>query len=260
MIAMTNPFRIDGPACISLSGGRSSGYLLYQVLQAHGGKLPPDAKVAFANTGKEDWLTLAFVQDISRNWDVPVTWLEYRDHPSGFLEVNFDTASRYGEPFDALIAKKKFLPNAVMRFCTSELKIKPINAWFRNQGYGEFDMLVGIRADEPARIAKMPHLHKPLAMTGVTKQFVKDWWKKQPFDLRAEDGNCDLCFNKGISQLMSSIRKRPEKAVWWARAEERVGATFAKNRPSYAQMRQNALDQADMWGYEDEIIGCFCGD
>jgi hypothetical protein len=234
--------------------------LLYQVLQAHGGKLPPDAKVAFANTGKEDWLTLAFVQDISRNWDVPVTWLEYRDHPSGFLEVNFDTASRYGEPFDALIAKKKFLPNAVMRFCTSELKIKPINAWFRNQGYGEFDMLVGIRADEPARIAKMPHLHKPLAMTGVTKQFVKDWWKKQPFDLRAEDGNCDLCFNKGISQLMSSIRKRPEKAVWWARAEERVGATFAKNRPSYAQMRQNALDQADMWGYEDEIIGCFCGD
>lgn len=58
---------------------------------------------------------------------------------------------------------------------------------------------------------------------------------------------------------MSSIRKSPEKAVWWARAEERIGATFAKNRPSYAQMRRNALDQADMLGYEDEAIACFAG-
>jgi len=234
--------------------------MLWRVLQANGGKLPSGAVVCFANTGKEDHRTLDFVYDCGHRWGVNIWWLEYSDNSVGFQHTDYNNASRYGEPFEALIKKKSYLPNAVARFCTSDLKVKPINAWLRNSGWGEFDMLVGIRADEPRRIAKMPHLHKPLAISGTTKQDVLAFWKAQPFDLKAEDGNCDLCFNKGFPQLMSSIRKRPEKAVWWAKQESQVGATFAKARPSYAQMRQNAVDQADMLGYEDEVIPCFCGD
>lgn len=190
---MHDPFALTGPACISFSGGRSSAYMLWKVLESHGGKLPSDSVAVFANTGKEDPRTLEFVQNCGNRWGVPVRWLEYSDTGLGFREVDFYTASRHGEPFDALIDRKKYLPNAVTRFCTAELKIKPINAWLMHQGWSDFDMLVGIRADEPARIAKMPHLHKPLAMTGVTKQFVKAWWKEQPFNLQAEDGNCELC-------------------------------------------------------------------
>ena len=48
-----DPFRIDGPTCISFSGGRTSAYMLWRVLQSHGGKLPADAVVCFANTGEE---------------------------------------------------------------------------------------------------------------------------------------------------------------------------------------------------------------
>jgi len=51
---MLNPYRITEPTCISFSGGRTSAYMLYKVLEAHNGKLPEDAIVCFANTGKEE--------------------------------------------------------------------------------------------------------------------------------------------------------------------------------------------------------------
>ena len=47
----SNPYKIEGPALISFSGGRTSGFMLYHILQAHGGTLPEDYFVVFANTG-----------------------------------------------------------------------------------------------------------------------------------------------------------------------------------------------------------------
>lgn len=35
---MTNPFHIDGPAVVSFSGGRTSGLMLYRILDAWGGQ------------------------------------------------------------------------------------------------------------------------------------------------------------------------------------------------------------------------------
>jgi hypothetical protein len=258
---MADPFKIDGPTCISVSGGRTSMYMLWRVIQAHGGKLPADACPVFANTGKEDSGTLDFVQRCADEWKVWIRWVEYRDSPLGFHETfHRDTASELGEPFEALIRKRKYLPNAVTRFCTSDLKIKPITAFLRHHGWGDFDMMVGIRADEPRRVAKMRHLHLPLAIAGVTKQDVLAFWANQPFDLKTEAGNCDLCFNKGMSELMSLIRRKPERAIWWAKQEEAIGARFAKDRPTYAQMKAYAESQQEMFSDNEEAIACFCGD
>lgn len=258
---MIDPFKIDGPTCISFSGGRTSAYMLWRVLQAHGGKLPAEAKVVFANTGKEDPGTLKFVQACARQWGVHINWIEYADNPLGFVEwFNPEAASENGEPFAALIAKRKYLPNPVTRFCTSDLKIKPIEAFLKHHSWGEYDMMVGIRADEPRRVAKMRHLLLPLAVAGVSKQDVLAFWAKQSFDLKADAGNCDLCFNKGMSELMSLIRHRPERAIWWAKQEAAIGATFSKDRPSYASMKAYAESQQEMFADNSEAIACFCGD
>ena len=52
-----NPYRI-APASpwfhvVNVSGSRSSGFMLRQVLDAHGGALPARCEAVFANTGRE---------------------------------------------------------------------------------------------------------------------------------------------------------------------------------------------------------------
>lgn len=260
---MRDPFKIDGPTCISFSGGRTSAYMLWRVLQSNGG-LPAEAVVCFANTGKEDEATLEFVRDCSEQWDVPVVWVEYR--ADGFAAVDFKTASRDGEPYEALIRKKQYLPNPVQRFCSHELKNKPIAAYC---GMGDEDTMVGVRADEPHRHAKMRSrgFLLPLIAAGISKSDVRAFWRAQPFDLALPErdgltnlGNCDLCFLKDFDVLMSNVREKPSRAIWWAKQEGAIGATFHKDRPPYARMREFAMNQQDFIGYEETGVPCFCGD
>lgn len=54
--------------------------------------------------------------------------------------------------------------------------------------------------------------------------------------------------------------KEPERAVWWAKMERVVGATWRSDRPSYDQMLKFAQEQRDMFDPNEEDIACFCGD
>lgn len=280
---MADPFKIDGPTCISFSGGRTSAYMLWRVLQSNGG-LPDEAIVCFANTGKEDEATLEFVRDCSKAWDVKISWLEYQaadETANRWRLVDFETASRNGEPFEALIRTRNYLPNPVARFCTVELKVRSIHRYLKTLGWTEWDSMLGIRADEPRRLAKIgnqdygKHEEKcaPLGQIGITKEDVGAFWRIQPFDLGLPNnngvtmhGNCDLCFLKGGGQVLSLIAEKPERAVWWARMEALAlaskpsGAVFRSDRPSYAEMAKFAAEQRDMFDQQDEAIACFCGD
>jgi 3'-phosphoadenosine 5'-phosphosulfate sulfotransferase (PAPS reductase)/FAD synthetase len=283
---MSNPFEINTPTCISFSGGRTSAYMLYKVLEAAGGKLPDEAIVCFANTGKENEATLRFVQDCSERWNVPITWLEYceaDETKDRWKLVNFETASRNGEPFEALIRRRNYLPNPVSRFCTVELKVRTIHRYLKENGWTEWDSMLGIRADEQRRLAKIgnqdygKHEEKiaPLGRIGVTKETVGEFWRNQEFDLGLPNmngvtmhGNCDLCFLKGGAQVLSLITEKPERAVWWAKMEALAlalaskpsGAVFRSDRPSYASMLKFSADQKDMFDPNEETISCFCGD
>lgn len=44
---MSNPFAIQAPAVINVSGGRTSALMLRRVLDAHGGTLPRDEHTVF---------------------------------------------------------------------------------------------------------------------------------------------------------------------------------------------------------------------
>ena len=148
-----NPFLINEPTCISFSGGRTSAYMLYRILEANNMTLQSDNYVIFCNTGKEHEATLEFVKQCQDQWNIPITWLEYAKNDQKFKEVTFETASRNGEPFEQMIQYKQFLPNSVMRFCTTELKIHPITRFMKSKGYDDFQTLAGIRADERKGLA-----------------------------------------------------------------------------------------------------------
>ena len=188
---MTDPFKIDGPTCISFSGGRTSAYMLWRVLQSNGA-LPDNCLTVFANTGKEAEETLEFVQECSLRLSVPIIWVGYTEG-GGVRVVDFETASRKGEPFEALIQKRQYLPNPVARFCTTELKILTAVRYLRGLGWEEWDNFIGMRADEPARVAKVRaspsggtkgvERHVPLAAAGISVQDVLEFWRNQDFDL-----------------------------------------------------------------------------
>jgi len=254
--------------------------MLWRVLESNGG-LPDEAIVCFANTGKEDEATLEFVKDCQDNWGVNIHWLEFRDDEKKYEVVSFETASRNGEPFEALIKKRNYLPNPVSRFCTVELKVRTIHRYLKDNGWTEWNSMLGIRADEKRRLAKIgnqdygKHEEKiaPLGQAGITKQDVGAFWKAQSFDLKLPNmngvtmhGNCDLCYLKGGAQILSLIQEKPERAVWWARMESLGlasapnGARFRKDRPSYADMLKFSQDQINMFDPTDETIACFCGD
>ena len=258
--------------------------MLWRVLQENNG-LPEEAKVCFANTGKEDEATLRFVDRCSKEWGVQIVWVEYaeaEETKDRSRVVTFETASRDGEPFEAIIRRRNYLPNPVSRFCTVEMKVRAIHRYLKSIGWTEWDSMLGIRADEQRRLAKIgnqdygKHEEKiaPLGRAGVTKEMVGEFWRNQPFDLELPNingvtyhGNCDLCFLKGTSQTMSLIQEKPERAIWWAKMEALAlalaskpeGARFRKDRPSYAEMMKFAQEQTDFFG-NDETIPCFCGD
>lgn len=276
-------FKIDSPTCISFSGGRTSAYMLWRVLQENNG-LPKEAIVCFANTGKEDEATLRFVRDCGERWGVEIHWVERRFDGRDFERVTFDTASRNGEPFEALIRKRNYLPNPVSRICTLELKIRVQAKYlasldhFEGETYTAIEHLswIGIRADEQRRAAKIADKSRiPLWAAGVTKETVGEFWRNQPFDLELPNmngvtmhGNCDLCYLKGGGQLLSLIKEKPSRAIWWAKMEALAlalasapdGARFRKDRPGYAEMAKFAEQQADMFDPNEEAIACFCGD
>lgn len=254
---MTSPYFITGPALISFSGGRTSAYMLRQILNAHGGTLSPDVIVTFANTGRERPETLDFVQECGARRNVPIVWLEWRmgEHGSRFEIVSHNSASRDGEPFSALIANKPVLPNPMLRYCTIELKIRVMRDYARSLGWEHWTNVVGLRADEPSRVAKAldreNHRDRwvndcPLAAAGATEGDVLAFWAGQPFDLRLKsyEGNCDLCFLKSRGKIDRLLRDRPDLAVWWIAEQDKkaadvgagTAASFRQDRPGYDDM------------------------
>lgn len=158
---MKSPFLIKGPAVISLSGGRTSAYMLRRILDEG---LQPDVHVLFCNTGKEYEETLVFVDAVARRWGVPVHWLEYerRHMPKyksnevriiaerfraargfealppgperGFRVVSFKGAARAGEPYENFVAMSG-LPNPAFRTCTTEMKVRIMKRWMLERAY-----------------------------------------------------------------------------------------------------------------------------
>lgn len=283
-----NPFKLTGPTCLSFSGGRTSAYMLWMVILSNSSEdIARWLIVCFANTGKEREETLRFVQRCCEQWSIAIVWLEFCDSGEGFRIVDFDSASRNGEPFEAAIRKRQYLPNPVTRYCTVELKIRTMHRYLKSLGWaandGEWDQMVGIRADEHRRVAKIrargtstetqrEHMRLPLADAGVTVRDIEQFWLEQPFRLELPTvngktllGNCDLCFLKGRQQVYSIIQSDIHSADWWA-SMERLGngkdaAYFRKDRPSYSDMQAYARAQHVLFETNtDDAVACFCGD
>lgn len=215
---------------VSFSGGRTSAYMLWWLFNEWEDRHNWEIIVVFANTGKEVEGTLFFVDECSQEWGVPIVWVEgvpvsEKGWAVEAKVVSYETASRKGEPFLAMI-KKLGIPNQAAPFCSPQLKREVIKAYAKSIGWGEYCVAIGIRYDEPNRVNresnKQDVIYPLVDFNPTTKRQISEWWLKQPFDLNIhpDDGNCDNCWKKADDRLVRNIIRRPESFKWWEDIEK----------------------------------------
>lgn len=217
---------------VSFSGGRTSGYMTWRILQEWRDKYD-DIVVLFANTGLEHEKTLEFVHNCDKHFGFNTVWLEAvirqgKGNGTRHKIVDFESASRAGKPFADAIDKYG-IPNVAAPRCTENLKTFPMRSYVRDVlGHKRLDykQCVGIRVDEIDRMSE-PGMRAgviyPLIEWGVTKTMVMDWWASQSFDLDLPEhlGNCVACFKKSDRKLLTIAKYHPEYFEFPARMEEK---------------------------------------
>jgi hypothetical protein len=187
----------------------------------------------FANTGQEMNETLDFVQRCDEYMGLNVVWVEAEVHPgkgngTTAKVVDYESASRQGEPFEAMI-QKYGVPNFANVHCTKELKLRPMRAYFRDYlGWeaSSYYTAIGIRADEQRRrdneARRLGLVYPLLDWAPTTKPEVNTFWENMPFrlQLKGYQGNCAWCYKKSFRKLFALMDENPRLFDFPERMEE----------------------------------------
>ncbi|OYY99542.1 MAG: hypothetical protein B7Y37_13710 [Sphingobacteriia bacterium 28-36-52] len=239
---------------LSFSGGRTSAYMCYFMMNVWNKRHDYEMIVVFANTGREREETLEFVDKCDKYFNLNLVWVEafvHNEKRKGTTHIvtNFKDAERNGQPFEDVIFKYG-LPNQNAPHCSRELKAQPIKSYARSIGWKKYETVLGIRTDEPKRLDWVSKKKNKLLyfaeVLEVTKSDVNLFWSKQPFDLQLKsyEGNCDLCYKKGLRKLMTILKDKPELADWWREMEQKYEmftpeSRMKKAKPPYRFFRDN---------------------
>lgn len=225
---------------ISFSGGRTSAYMTWWLLNEFDDINKYNVKVVFANTGKEVEGTLEFIQRFSKEFSIQIVWVEathrnkygYPHSNKGCKVehkiVNFENCSRNGEPFEEMISTMG-IPSSNAPFCSEHLKRLAIESYLKSICWKGYYKAIGIRADEIDRMVpdfKDKKIIYPLIRNNpVNKKMVIDWWKKQSFDLSIDQdlGNCDCCWKKDMKRLVRISKNHEDKFLWWGEMTDKYG-------------------------------------
>lgn len=241
-----------------ISGGATSGFMA--ALCSY------DVRFSFQNTGKEHALTYLFLERLGEALRRDITWLEYRPPAqrgappaaSRFAVVDARTADRSGAPFEMMmeainayreaIGKGPIAPWWRSRICTTYMKTRLARRFVESLGWNGHDEFVGLRADEPDRVARLRSgvpkrigRLAPLADAGLTAEHVTEFWAAQTFQLGlpAHLGNCTGCFLKDQTDLSRALADTGD-ADYWAKMQETYPGFGGKNFAGYRRLAEEA--------------------
>lgn len=183
-----------------------------------------------------------------------------------------------GQSFDKLNESRKALPNQMWRFCTTEMKMRPIfDWWFKNIGE-KVKMGVGFRYDEKERAINFSQTFKgitgkrgklnrweeiewregwfPLIDDKITHYPIYKWAQNSGINF-PEDSNCVGCFWKPIQQLRKNWDSELNKMQWFADQEKNAQW---KKEMKYEQIKKVGLQQDFFFGTGSGCQAGFCTD
>ena len=228
---------------ISFSGGRTSAVMTKLCVEKFSDT--HEIAITFANTGSEHENTLKFVDQCDRIFGWNVAWVEAVVNPEkgkGIRHkiVNYETASRNGEPLEADFAKHG-LPGPGWLHCTRDTKEMPIKDYLKRElgwKWGDYWIAIGIRADEIDRVSENREKLKfvyPLADAGWTKEDVKRECASWPFDLDLKGehyGNCVWCWKKSLRKLLTLAKDDESLFDFPLKMDEKYKNVVAPNDPN----------------------------
>lgn len=186
-----------------------------------------------------------------------------------------------GDSFEQVIEKKKALPNMMWRFCTTEMKMKPIFDYCQKEIDPVVKMRVGFRYDEKERANNQNTYFKtiigkttdgrnrwgevywremeyPLIDNKVTHYPIYQWANKSGLTF-PEDSNCVGCFWKPFQQLRKNWDDEPNKMQWFAEMENNTKRQFKKEM-SLSSVKKIGLQADFNFGTGSGCQAGFCTD
>ena len=252
----------------SISGGKTSAYLsthypadynVFSLVRIEDVRCTPkDSKLVqlvsdkigmqFIATAESD-KTLKVVLDLEQLLGKEIKWLT-------------------GDTFEEVIRKKKYLPNQRKRLCTTEMKLKPIAEFCRNEIKEIVLTRLGIRHDEDNRvnydntdfkfhngfskngrnkwiIEKYRELEYPL-VDNVIDHYQIYLWSLSTNLKFPDDSNCVGCFHKPVQQLRKNYDDEPLKMQWFK--EQESARRKWKKEMNYSQIEKIGLQQDFIFG------------
>lgn len=273
----------------SLSGGKTSSYIaanypadynIFSLVRTDDKEVMfPDAKVRqmvsdrigkeFIGTLEEDTIIYTML-DLEQYIGQEIIWLSDKT----FEEVIQD--------------HNEYLPNKMSRFCTVDMKVKPIAQWCYDNTDLPVEMRIGFRANEMRRAKNMIERagengietfkfkigkHKngnnkwkeleyrkttfPLIEDGLFKDTIEEYWKDKPVRF-AYMNNCVGCFHRSQIFLKHMSNKAPKQFEWFAKQEREVKGTF-KTGTTYDKIK-NHRTQLELFDTDfNECDSGYCG-
>lgn len=269
----------NNPSVTSVSGGKTSAYLakhyptdynIFSLVRIEDRNCAPKDKklvqiisdkigMEFIATAESD-KTLKVVLDLEQILGKEIIWVT-------------------GKSFEEVIRSKKAIPNMMWRFCTTEMKMKPIFD-YTQKFIGFVDMQIGIRYDEEHR-ARENNTFKtiigkhengrnkwaeiewrnsmfPLVENKITHFQVKQWADSTDL-IFPPDSNCVGCFWKPIQQLRKNWEDEPLKMQWFSKMENEMNRTFKKEM-KYEKIKNIGLQTEFFFGTGSGCQAGFCTD
>ena len=276
----------------SLSGGKTSSYIAVNypadynvfalVRTSDTNCLFPDAKIRqivsdkigteFIGTLEEDTIIYTML-DLEQYLGKEIVWLS---------EKTFDEViSNY-----KMANGKNYLPNQVTRFCTVDMKIKPIAQWCYENTELPVQMRIGFRANELSRANRMierqingvenfkfkvgnkngrnkwkelPYriTEFPLIKDAIFKDTIENFWKDKPVRF-AYQNNCVGCFHRSELMLKYMSNKAEKQFNWFIKMEQKNECTF-KSGITYEKIK-NYKTQLEL--FDNDFNDCdsgYCG-
>jgi len=276
----------------SISGGKTSAYIaanypadynVFSLVRTDDNNcLFPDAKIRQIVSDKIGTEFIGTLED-----DIIIkTILELEQFIGS--EINWVT----GESFDKVISNNGLLPSPLRRYCTTEMKMKPIFEWWQKEIKEVAKFRIGFRANETNRMQNVnSKLNKnnllefktiigksengrnkwkniewqkpifPLIEDNIYKDTVVEFWKNKPVQF-AFMNNCVGCFHKQPPLLNYMYKNHKEKIEWFIKKESNRKHNWDKFRIDGLTYDKIVNYNFTMNMFDDDFNECdsgFCG-